>query len=103
MSNASEAEEDGGLHDVASFGEVTAPMLWATFPQWRIFESGGVWWATRGGIQEWDGPRSLLMRVLGTGDLNALAEKLCLQEWLDGLDDTALEAVYRGTLMGTPG
>jgi hypothetical protein len=43
------------------------------------------------------------MRVLGARDLYALAQKLCLQEWLDGLDDAALEAVYQGTLLGTPG
>jgi hypothetical protein len=41
------------IRDLASFGEITADMLRAVFPaQWRIFESGGVWWATRGGLQE---------------------------------------------------
>ena len=95
--------QDSCRHDLAGSGEITPGMLHATFPQWRVFEAGGAWWATRGGMQEWGGPRSLLMRVLGAGDLNALAEKMCLQEWLDGLDDAALEAVYRGTLMGTPG
>ena len=65
----------------------------------RIFQSGGVWWATRGGMQDWAGPRSLLLRTLGAGDLTALTEKLCLQEWLDGLDAEALKAVYRGTLL----
>jgi hypothetical protein len=76
-------------------------MLRETFPEWRVFEHGGVWWATRGGIQVWDGPRSLLLRSLTAPHLTVLAEKLCIQEWLDRLDDEALAAVYRGSLMGS--
>jgi hypothetical protein len=71
------------------------------FPRWRIFGKGGQWWAIRGGQQHWTGPESLLCRVLTAEDLVRLAEKLCLQEWLDGLEAEALAAVYRGTLMGS--
>jgi hypothetical protein len=39
----------------------------------------------------------LLLRFISATDLTALTERLCLQEWLDGLDDEALTAVYRGT------
>ncbi len=77
-------------------GEITVTMLRQTFPRWRVFELGGIWWAARGGIQVWDGPRSLLLRSLTAPDLTTLADRLCMQEWLDGLDDDALGAVYRG-------
>lgn len=80
---------------------LTVDMLRETFPEWRVFEQGGVWWAIRGGIQVWDGPRSLLLRSFTAPNLTTLAEKLCIQEWLDGLDDEALAAVHRGTLMGS--
>ena len=85
-----------GSHGDATHGEITAEMLRQTFPYWRIFQSGGTWWAIRGGVQTWDGPRSLLLRSLTASDLTTLADRLCAQEWLDGLDDDALEAVYRG-------
>lgn len=93
--------QDGGGRNVASYGEITAEELQEVFPQWRIFSSRGMWWATRNGIQAWSGPETLLMRVLGASDLTALAEKLCIQEWLDGLDADALAAAYRGSLMGS--
>ena len=95
------ASADGRQSDVASLGEITADMLRATFPRWRIFSASGAWWATRGGIQEWGGPQSLLLRVISATDLTALAERLCVQEWLDGLDAEALAAVYRGSLIGS--
>jgi hypothetical protein len=82
--------------DVASTGEITAEMIRLTFRQWRVFEQDGTWWATRGGLQVWDGPRSLLLRVITAPDLTALADRLCAQQWLDSLDDEALEAVHRG-------
>jgi hypothetical protein len=89
--------------DVASVGEITVEMIRRTFRQWRVFEQGGTWWATRGGLQVWDGPRSLLLPVITAPDLTALADRLCAQEWLDGLDDETLEAVYRGDAMeGAP-
>ena len=86
------------MGDVTSLGEITIEMLRQTFPQWRVFQQGGTWWATRGGIQVWDGPRSLLLRSLTAPDLTTLADRLCMQEWLDDLDDDALGAVYRGDI-----
>jgi hypothetical protein len=86
----------GGRHSDVAHGEITVEMLRQTFPHWRIFRSDGTWWAIRGGVQTWDGPRSLLLRSLTASDLMTLADRLCAQEWLDSLDDDALEAVYRG-------
>ena len=83
-------------------GMLSVEGLREVFPQWRIFRAGGTWWAMRGGLQEWDGPRSLLLRVISAAGLLELAERLCLQEWLDGLDSEALAAVYAGALMGNP-
>jgi|SRR5271165_2698499 len=84
----------GGDRGIAR-GEITVEMLRQTFPGWRIFQSNGTWWAIRGGVQTWHGPRSLLLRSLAESDLLTLADRLCAQEWLDGLDDDALEAVYK--------
>jgi hypothetical protein len=84
------------MSDVPSLDEITAESLRGTFPEWRIFRTAGAWWAIRGGIQEWEGPRSLLRRAVSAADLTALAKRLCGQEWLDGLDAEALAAVYRG-------
>jgi hypothetical protein len=85
----------GEVRDLAALGEITPQMLRDTFPKWRVFESGGVWWALREGKAEEDGPRSLLRIVIGARDVPGLAEKLCLQEWLDGLDPAELDAVWR--------
>lgn len=81
--------------DMGILGEITAGMLVETFPEWRVLESRGAWWAVRGGKQEKNGPRSLLALVIDAPDPTALAEKLCLQEWLDGLSPDELEAVWR--------
>lgn len=70
----------------------------AAFPEWRIFQAHGVWWAIRGGLQEWTGPASLLARVLCAETLNALTEKLSLQEYLDHLTPGELAKVYRDGL-----
>ena len=84
-----------------SLGEITVEMLRQTFrAQWRIFQSGGSWWAIRGGLQTWDGPRSLLLRSLSAPDLVALADRLCAQAWLDSLDDEELAEVYRADPAG---
>jgi hypothetical protein len=95
------AGEDGAsaVRDASRLGDITSEMLRRTFPQWRVFEQGGAWWATRSGVQEWAGPRSLIQRVLVAADLAALAEKLCLQEYLDGLGPEELAAVYRDMLL----
>jgi hypothetical protein len=65
--------------------------------RWQIFHDDGIWWATRGGLEERDGPRSLIRRVHASADLTVLADKLCAQDWLDQLDDDALAAVYHGS------
>jgi hypothetical protein len=82
--------------DFPGLGEITVEMLRQTFPEWRVFPTADTWWAIRGGLQAWDGPRSLLLRSLSAPDLVALADRLCAQAWLDGLDDEELAAVYRG-------
>jgi hypothetical protein len=92
------------VHDMA--GEITVGTLGATFPQWRIFGACGLWWATRDGLVSLDGPKSLLRRLISAPDLTALAEKLCLQEYLDRLDPQELAAVYRDValpLLGVAG
>jgi hypothetical protein len=73
-----------GAGDLAGLGEITAGVLREVFPEWRIYANRDVWLAFRDGLQEKDGPRSLLMRALRASDLTGLAERLCLQEWLDG-------------------
>ena len=85
----------GEVRDMTALGEITLEMLRKTFPKWRVFESGGAWWALREGRAEEGGPGSLLRRVIGAPHVPGLAEKLCLQEWLDGLDPAELEAVWR--------
>lgn len=102
------AAEDGARNgqagevtrDLASFAGITVDSLRDTFHQWRIFGWDGGWWAVRGGEQWQAGPRSLLMRAHGAGDLAALAGLLHIQAWLDGLDDAALEAAYYSRLTG---
>ena len=76
-------------------GEITLEMLRATFPVWRIAGHPVGWWAMRQGTASLDGPRSLIQHVHVAADLTGLAEKLCLQEHLDGLDPQELAAVWR--------
>jgi hypothetical protein len=89
---------------VAALGEVTPAMLRETFPQWRFaWLPDGSAAAVRGGPVVPDGPESLLLRTVSAADPTALAERLCLQEWLDGLDAASLAAVWRDMLVqGTP-
>lgn len=77
-----------------------AEAVGAAFPEWRIFQVPDAWWAARGGLQQWSGPASLLARVLSAGTLNALAEKLSLQAYLDQLSPDELAAAYRDGLAG---
>ena len=76
-------------------GEITLEMLRATFPVWRIAGHPVGWWAMRQGTASLDGPRSLIQHVHVAPDLTGLAEKLCLQEHLDGLGPRELAAVWR--------
>ena len=86
-----------GMRDLADLGEITPDILRKTFPSWRIFCHLGVWWAIRGGHEALYGPQSLRRCVLTAPQLIALAEKLCLQEWLDSLSPDELAAVYGDT------
>ena len=89
--------QDGG-RDVASLGEITLESVRRVFPGWTIFPAEGAFWAVRGGWQAWSGPDSLLLRAMTARDLTALAERLCMQEWLDGLTPEGLTAVWEGVL-----
>lgn len=84
-------------------GEITEAMLRETFPQWRIFGHLGAWWAARPGVRKDDGPESLLLRVVTAPDLTSLADRLCLQEWLDSLSPEQLAAVWRDMAAPEPG
>jgi hypothetical protein len=71
-------------------------------PGWRIGGSSGNWHAFRSGISMMDGPRSLLRRHLHADTLLALAERLCLQEYLDGLSDQELAEVWQQVSLSKP-
>lgn len=83
------------MRDITAFGTIDATMLRQTFPQWRITGAEGCWFAIRGGLEMRAGPRSLLRCLLSGSTLVELAEKLSLQEYLDGLDEDELEEVWR--------
>lgn len=84
---------------LARDGGIGLQELRETFEGWRIFSGDGAWWAIRGGAQPVTGPESLLLPCLTAPGLPGLAERLCLQEWLDGLDPEALATVYQGTML----
>jgi hypothetical protein len=81
--------------DPAVGGGITLQALRAAFPEWRISEQSGAWWALRGGLVCLDGPESLLRRAVTACDLTGLAEKLCVQYRLDRLDPQELAAAYQ--------
>jgi hypothetical protein len=78
-----------------TIAQLDLDMLRAVFPDWRIHGSLGYWFAVHGGFVALDGPRSLLHRYLSATTLLELAEKLCLQEYLDGLSDQELADVWQ--------
>ena len=82
-----------GIHESAA--KLDLPAIRATFPDWRIVGERGTWYAFRGGLMELEGPRSLLRCFLRAHTLLALADKLCLQHFLDGLSDQALAEVWQ--------
>lgn len=84
-----------GEHAIAAIGGITPEVLRKTFPQWRIFRQADQWWAIRGGAVQMQGPESLLLRSITAPDLVGLAERLCLQEYLDQMDPQQLAAVHR--------
>jgi hypothetical protein len=86
----------GRVPDLASLGDIDAGTLRVAFPGWPTFhDTDDTWWALRAGQERQEGPESLLSRTLRAASQLALAEKLCLQEWLDELDWEQLAAVYR--------
>ena len=84
---------DFKLHGIVA--KLDLDILRAAFPSWRIGGSLGFWYALRGGAIVAAGPRSLLRCYLSAGTLFALAEKLCLQDHLDGLSDQELADVWQ--------
>ncbi len=105
MADASRTEPStaGQQMPVAVLTGITVEELRAVFPRWRVFGRSGICWAVRGGLVAWDGPRSLIQHVHTAPDPIALAEKLCLQEYLDRLDSQELEAVWRDMALPAPG
>lgn len=85
-----------GAAGTGGLGVITAGMLRATFDHWRVFEQGGRWWATRPGVVEEYGPRSLIRPLVVAGSLEGLGEQLSVQEWLRRMPAAELEAVWRG-------
>lgn len=83
------------MRDITALDTIDAHMLREAFPQWRITGAGDCWFAFRGGLEMQAGPRSLLRCTLRASTLIELAEKLSLQEYLDGLAAEELEEVWR--------
>ena len=71
-------------------------------PGWHIGGSPGNWHAFRSGISMLDGPWSLLRRHLRADTLLALAERLCLQDYLDGLSYQELAEVWQQVSLPKP-
>ena len=88
----------GAVRDTGRIGEITGVMLSHAYPQWGVLEQDGTRWATRS-LQEWTWPRSLTQRIVVAADLAAVAEKLCLQEYLHGLDPEELVTVHQDVLL----
>jgi len=76
--------------------------LRAACPGWRIGGSSGNWHAFRSGVSVLDGPWSLLRRHLHADTLLALAERLCLQGYLDGLSEQELAEVWQRVSLPGP-
>ena len=89
-----------GIHE--SVTELDLDSVRTTFPDWRIVGERGIWYAFRGGLMELEGPRSLLRCYFRADTLLALADKLCLQRFLDGLSDEALAEVWQRVSLPQP-
>ena len=95
MDRAAGEQNAGDIRGAGSPGEITAQDLRAVFPRWRIFHAAGAWRAIREGTAKFDGPPALIQHVHAAPDLITLADKLCLQEHLDGLAPGELAEVWR--------
>jgi hypothetical protein len=103
MSNAHSHELSSGSQggctptcsEPVASGQLDLDSLRAAFPNWHLGGAPGYWFAVRGGVEVAGGPRSLLRCCLSADTLEALADKLCLQVYLDGLSDQELEGVWQ--------
>ncbi len=95
MERAAGNQNVGDVRAAGSFGEITAEELRPVFPLWRIFHAAGAWRAMREGTAKFDGPQALIQHAHTAPDLITLADKLCLQEHLDGLDPGELARAWR--------
>jgi hypothetical protein len=91
MSDAPKQE----LSAVAPAEALDLESLRVACPSWRVGGSSGNWHAFRSGISMMDGPWSLLRCHLHADTLLGLAERLCLQEYLDGLSEQELAEVWQ--------
>ena len=73
-----------------------------TFPNWRVYHISGIWHAFRSGVAMQDGPRSLLRCHLHAATLLDLAERLCMQSYLDDLSDQELAEVWQRVRLPEP-
>jgi hypothetical protein len=88
-------QHDAPSWQAVALSQLDLDSLRAAFPNWRFGGVPGHWYAVRGGVEAASGPRSLLRRCLSASTLEALADKLCLQHFLDGLSDEALANVWQ--------
>jgi hypothetical protein len=98
MSDAQRRE----LSAVAAAEALDLESLRAACPGWHIGGSSGNWHAFRSGVSMLDGPWSLLRRHLHADTLLALAERLCLQDYLDGLSEQELAEVWQDVGLPKP-
>jgi hypothetical protein len=73
--------------------EITLDELRDMFPGWQVFRGGGAWWAVDQGPRPPRGQDCLVLRALTGPALAVLADRLCLQAWLDDLDAEAFAAL----------
>ena len=71
-------------------------------PRWRIFHASGAWWAIREGVAKFDGSQAMIQHAHTGPNLITFADKLCLQEHLDGLDPSELAEVWRAMTLPLP-
>lgn len=83
-------------------GQLDLASLRAAFPDWRVYRVSGNWHAFRSGTTMLDGPRSLLRCHIHADALLALADKLCLRAYLDGLCDQELAEVWHQVRLPEP-
>lgn len=91
---------DDGVPDAASPGELTAEGLRETFSNWQIFPRDRSRRAVRGGTEKTGRPRIPPAAGTHRPGLTALAERLCIQDWLNSLNADELAEAYRSAITG---